>query len=231
MGLFACGQSQKSNPDSKPIQPAPLEQDNDEHDHAMQLERCSAMVKQVSTVTDENALLECLDFYNHNPDENTDYLNMIALEYRIISPEVNPHATDIYTHLAWILISKWIRWKFHPDEMPDGRIRDREAYHVLMDGRENNPEDADYHLDSALTMQVLSQYEPEYNQFVFEAFRKTDQYADTDALKVRARLSLGHAYRKSGHPQEALEAYNWTLALDPGNKIALREKEKLTGVQ
>ena len=196
---------------------------------SVDLAKCESTLKTLNQQTDLDVMNSCIEFYWHNgeyDDPPGSYNKLIRLGKRMVA--VDPEQTGIYTMTAWLLWSKYATWRNHPENMPDGATKADEAMELLYQGRRANPEDAAYHNDCGDTITGLAQnYLPNLWAFVEESYRLADRYASESALKVRARLSLGHILRKQKKKSEAIKAYESVLEIDPTNRSALRILEEL----
>ena len=198
-----------------------LQTDEDGHQHEkVDFETCEKTVAHLPYESDLDLLNSCIEWYWHNGGADLGWKKIIKIGYRIV--DVDPQQTQTYTVIAWLLWSKWVTWDKDHAQMPDGEKKVEEALALLYRGRAANPEDADYHNDCGNTMAPLAQFHrPEVWPFVTESFRLADRYAATNQLRLRARISLGHAYRRQKMWNEALTAYSTALAIDPNNRTSL----------
>jgi tetratricopeptide (TPR) repeat protein len=168
-----------------------------------------------------------MDYYWHNgqlDDPPGSFDHTIRLGYRFLELEPRePAAKGLYGDVAWLLWSRWVTWKQDPRQMPVGEGDDVRALQLLQRGSRQNPDSAFYHFDAAVTLLGLAQnHNPRYYDFILEALGIAEVKAGDDAMKLRARMTLGHVYRKMRRYDEARHWYNQVLAMEPDNEIATR---------
>lgn len=196
-----------------------------ESDH----QRCLNLILNLKNVFDQRALDFCSDFFWDNPDLDSppgSFNNVILIEYR--SLQINPFQADEYSYVAWLLYSKWVIWKQHPIEMPDGQGKVEEALALVKNGRRYFTTNADYHLRVATTFFPIAKYhKPDYFRFVLESYALADQFGTTLRTLKSARFGAAVSCKLMKDWDGAVKWYRAVLKLEPTNAVAAHELQKL----
>lgn len=188
---------------------------------------CPCVVEHLDKVTDIKTLYVCFEYYQHFNGIDTppgSWNTPLKIGLRIL--EVDPKDEYMYGAVAGIYYTKWALYqRGEVIKMADGADGLEKAYNLLLEGKNYNYDNTDYHEMAARTLFIISaRHKPEYFPFVIESYNLVFLQSAYLKKKLDAAFQIAYIYHKfMGSPQEALMWYTKVLELasqHKGNPIA-----------
>ena len=163
-----------------------------------------------------------------NPDFDEGYVDFLKVErlYRRYI-KLRPKDWQGWDILAWLIYSRWSHSIWEPEKYPTERENDKKVVAIYRDAFKKLPRSALLHKGAGDQFRNMSRYKNEYYKDAINHYKKGLIYADSDPMKVRLGLNIGHLFRLNQLPEQAKIYYRGVLKVQPTNKVALKFLKKL----
>lgn len=183
--------------------------------------RCEDMADHAQRHSNLEKVSECVDVIWHSHTD-VGYKRLIALGKRVV--ELDPSDYEMTTTVAWLYYSKWVMWKNGNENVGPEDEHAMEKALAYLDAQSKHPENefnSSYHMAAAhLLAPAAKVHDGGLFPTVIRYYLKAEVFSDDPSVKLRARLSIAHAYRHSGKCERAEAWYKKALSIDPENRAA-----------
>jgi len=191
---------------------------------------CTNLLVNLEDSEDVELMARCMDFYWHHQLLDwppMSYSNVIELSRRYVQLESDD--VEVYVDAAWLLWSRWVTWKIHPARMPIGEAGDKAAQQLLLEGREKNMANGQYHYEAAKAMWPVAKYhDSTYYSFVIDSLKLAEKYPESDKAHAATCKLLGHTYRAMKDLKAAANWYEKGLESAPDDEVLTRMLREVT---